>query len=180
MSKIGNKPINIPDKVAVTINGKSVSVKGPLGVLSLSVASDFINVEQVDSRLLVTRKNNVLRAKAEHGLYNSLIKNMVQGVTELYKVRLSLVGVGYRVQKKAEGLSLTLGYSHPIEVEGVKGIEFVTEGDTNIVVQGIDKQLVGQVAANIRKLRPPEPYKGKGVRYAAEHVRKKAGKAGKK
>ena len=180
MSKIGNKHIAILDKVTVDINGNTVKVKGPKGELSMTIVSDKITVEKQDNIILVKRATNDKSTKALHGLYNANITNMIKGVTQLYEVKLSLVGVGYRVQKKGEGLSMTLGFSHPVEIKAVKGIHFVLEGDTNITVQGMDKQLVGQVAADIRSIRKPEPYKGKGVRYATERVRRKAGKAGAK
>jgi large subunit ribosomal protein L6 len=180
MSKIGNKPIAIDSKVNVEINGSLVKVKGPKGELSLTLASDKIVVEKQDNIVTVKRLNEDKQAKAMHGLYNSLITNMVKGVVSGYEIPLTLVGVGYRVSKKGNGLSFTLGYSHPVEFPETPGISFVCEGDTKVIVHGIDKQLVGQVAADIRKLRPPEPYKGKGVRYTTENVRRKAGKAGKK
>lgn len=180
MSKIGNKPIAIDDKVNVEIQGANVKVKGPKGELELTLATDKVVVEKQGNILTLKRLNEDKQAKAMHGLYNSLITNMVKGVTTGYDIQLSLVGVGYRVAKKGNGLSFTLGYSHPVEVAEIKGISYTVEGDTKLVVHGIDKQLVGQVAADIRKLRPPEPYKGKGVRYADEKVRRKAGKAGKK
>ncbi|MDD5455611.1 MAG: 50S ribosomal protein L6 [Candidatus Margulisbacteria bacterium] len=180
MSKIGKKPIPITDKVNVEITGSNVKVKGPKGELSVEIHSPKISVTKTDTEILVSRSGDDKEAKTQHGLYNSIIRNMIKGVMDGYEIRLSLVGVGYRVQKKGEGLGLTLGFSHPVEVKPVKGISFVVEGDTKITVKGIDRQLVGQVAADIRKLKGPEPYKGKGVRYFDEHVRKKAGKAGKK
>lgn len=180
MSKIGNKPIVIDKSVNVDIQGSHISVRGPKGELNLTLASDKIVVEKQDNIIAVKRLNEDKQAKAMHGLYNSLITNMIKGVVTGYQVPLTLIGVGYRVAKKGNGLSFTLGYSHPVEVAETSGISFTVEGDTKLVVHGIDKQLVGQVAANIRKLRPPEPYKGKGVRYATENVRRKAGKAGKK
>ena len=180
MSKIGNKLITITDKVTVDIAGSDIHVKGPKGELNLALASDKIVVEKTDNTITVKRLTEDKATKSLHGLYNALITNMIHGVTNLYEVKLSLVGVGYRAQKKGEGLSMTLGFSHPVEIKPVKGINFVLEGDTMITVQGMDKQLVGQVAADIRSIRSPEPYKGKGVRYVGEHVRRKAGKAGKK
>ena len=180
MSKIGNKPIVIDSKVNVEIQGSAVKVVGPKGELNLKLASDKIVVEKQDNIIVVKRLNEDKQSKAMHGLYNSLITNMIKGVVAGYEISLSLIGVGYRVAKKGNGLSFTLGYSHPVEFAETSGISFTVEGDTKLVVHGIDKQLVGQVAANIRKLRPPEPYKGKGVRYANENVRRKAGKAGKK
>ncbi len=180
MSKIGNRLILVSDKVDVEISENVVTVKGPKGELKVKIASSKIVFEQQDKVITLKRMSNDKETKAMHGLYNALIANMIKGVTQHYEVKLSLVGVGYRVQKKGDGLSMTLGFSHPIEVKAVKGITFMLEGDTNIVVQGADKQLVGQVAADIRSIRKPEPYKGKGVRLSTEKVRRKAGKSGKK
>ena len=180
MSKIGNRLLAIPDKVSVNINGQSVIVKGPKGELSLMLDTPDIKVEQIEQTVKVSRMSEENEIKAKHGLYNSHIKNMIHGVSQGFEVKLSLVGVGYRVQKKGEGLGLSLGYSHPVEIKPISGISYVVEGDTKITVVGIDKYLVGQTAANIRKLRQPEPYKGKGIKYADEVVRRKAGKAGKK
>lgn len=180
MSKIGNRIIVVKDKVDVKIVDNIVTVKGPKGELNVAIATNKIVLEQGDKQIVVKRLSNDKETKAMHGLYNALITNMIQGVTQPYELKLSLVGVGYRVQKKGDGLSMTLGFSHPIEVKAVKGITFTLEGDTNILVQGADKQLVGQVAADIRSIRRPEPYKGKGVRLSTEKVRRKAGKSGKK
>ena len=180
MSKIGKKPLTIPDTVNVIVEGKQIKVKGPKGEMVLEIATEDIDVKVENKELLIERANNENKVKALHGLYSSMITNMMKGVVVEFNVRLSLVGVGYRVQKKGDGLNFTLGFSHPIEIKAVKGVNFVLEGDTNVIVQGIDKQLVGQVAANIRSLRGPEPYKGKGIRYANEKIRRKAGKAGKK
>lgn len=180
MSKIGAKPIEIKANVHVDISTEQVKVKGPKGELALEILTNLITIEQVDNNIVLKRINEEKESKAQHGLYNTLIKNMIKGVADGYERSLELVGVGYRVQKKGDGLSLSLGYSHPIEIEPIKGINFELQGDTKITVKGIDKQLVGQVAANIRKLREPEPYKGKGIKYADERIVRKAGKSAKK
>ncbi len=180
MSKIGAKPVEIRANVQVDIANNQVKVKGPKGELVLDVPTDLVTIEQVGNKVVLKRVNEEKEAKAKHGLYNTLIKNMIKGVTDGFERSLDLVGVGYRVQKKGDGLTMSLGYSHPIEVEPIKGISFELLGDTKITVKGIDKQLVGQVAANIRKLREPEPYKGKGVKYSDERIIRKAGKSAKK
>lgn len=179
MSKVGNKPIELISTVNVTISKSTIHVKGPKGELSLTIHTDKINVVQNENVLMVTRTAEDKDTKSCHGLYGSLISNMVKGVTEGFEKRLELVGVGYRAQKNGEGLNLLLGFSHPIEIKAVEGIKITAETDTSILIQGIDKYKVGQVAANIRKLKSPEPYKGKGVKYKGEYVRRKAGKAGK-
>ncbi len=179
MSKIGKKPIAISDKVQVELVDTLVKVKGPKGELELNIPTTKVTIEKKDNVILVHRNGEDKEAKARHGLYNTLIRNMVSGVTEGYEKNLELVGVGYRAMKKGNGITLALGFSHPIIIEAIEGITFELQGDTKITVKGIDKQLVGQVAANIRKLRPPEPYKGKGVKYAGEHIVRKAGKAAK-
>ena len=178
MSRIGRMPIAVPSGVTVAIQGQDVAVKGPKGELSLTVAEPIV-VEQNDGTLAVTRPDDERRSKQLHGLTRSLINNMVVGVTDGYTKTLELVGTGYRVQAKGQGLELALGFSHPVTVEAPAGITFQVETPTRFHISGIDKQLVGETAANIRKLRPPEPYKGKGVRYADEVIRRKAGKAGK-
>ncbi|MDD4526806.1 MAG: 50S ribosomal protein L6 [Candidatus Margulisbacteria bacterium] len=180
MSKIGAKPVEFKENVQVDISESNVKVKGPKGELSLDIPTTKIKIEVKDNKVILTRNVEDNEAKAQHGLYNTLIKNMVKGVSDGFERTLDLVGVGYRVQKKGEGLSLALGYSHPIEVEPIKGISFELVGDTKIIVRGIDKQLVGQVSANIRKFRLPEPYKGKGVKYSDERIIRKAGKSAKK
>jgi large subunit ribosomal protein L6 len=178
MSRIGVKPIHLPEKVTLVVEPRLAKVTGPKGELSCSLPTQ-IKVEQKDGLVSVSRKNDLPETKALHGLVRSLINNMVIGVTEGYKKELQLVGTGYRVAVHPEGLSLTLGFSHPVIVKKVPGVEFEIEGNNKIFISGIDKQLVGQVASDIRGLRPPEPYKGKGVRYANEVVLRKAGKAAK-
>jgi large subunit ribosomal protein L6 len=169
----------VPAGVDFSIAGQAVSVKGPKGTLSLTVAEP-ISVDRDDSGLVVvSRPDDERRSKALHGLTRSLVANMVTGVTDGFERKLEIVGVGYRVQAKGANLEFALGFSHPVVVTPPEGISFVVESPTKFSVTGIDKQQVGQVAANIRKLRKPEPYKGKGIRYAGEHVRRKVGKAGK-
>ncbi len=178
MSRIGRMPVTIPTGVDITIDGQTVTVKGPKGELSHTVAAP-ITVERGDVALEVKRPDDERVSRSLHGLTRTLINNMVLGVTEGYEKKLEIVGTGYRVVAKGETLEFALGYSHSITVEPPQGISFVVEAPTRFSVQGIDKQLVGEVAANIRKLRKPDPYKGKGVRYAGEHIRRKVGKAGK-
>ena len=179
MSRIGKLPIAVPSGVDVAIDGAHVTVKGPKGTLSHTVAAP-ITVEKGDGVLDVRRPDDERQSKALHGLTRTLVNNMVVGVTEGYEKKLEIVGVGYRVLSKGPTqLEFQLGYSHPITFNAPEGITFAVDGPTRLGVQGIDKQLVGEVAANIRKLRKPEPYKGKGVRYAGEHIRRKVGKAGK-
>ena len=178
MSRIGRLPIVIPSGVDVTIDGRQVHVRGPKGELSLAV-KEPIEVSQQDGVITVTRPSDDGEIRALHGLSRSLIANMVIGVTEGYRKTLEIVGVGYRVQAKGSDLEFALGFSHPVPVAAPAGITFRVETQTRFVVEGIDKQQVGEVAANIRKLRKPDPYKGKGVRYQGEQVRRKVGKAGK-
>jgi large subunit ribosomal protein L6 len=182
MSRIGKLPIPVPSGVDVQIEGataSTVTVKGPKGTLSHKVAEP-ITVEKTDGVIDVRRPDDERESKALHGLTRTLINNMVVGVTEGYEKQLEIVGVGYRVLSKGPTqLEFQLGYSHPITFDAPDGITFAVENPTRLSVAGIDKQLVGEVAANIRKLRKPEPYKGKGVRYAGEHIRRKVGKAGK-
>ena len=178
MSRIGRLPIEVPSGVEVSIEGQDVTVKGPKGTLSHSVASP-IEVVREDGVLTVTRPDDERRSRALHGLSRTLVANMVIGVTQGYSKNLEIVGVGYRVQPKGSGLEFALGFSHPVLIEAPEGIAFAVESPTKFSVSGIDKQQVGEVAANIRKLRKPDPYKGKGVRYAGEVVRRKVGKAGK-
>ena len=175
MSKIGKKNINIPEQVTVTVTNDHVLVKGPKGELKTSLVSG-IKVKTEGQEVIVERKNNLKQSRANHGLIRSLIANNIVGVTEAYKKTLKLVGTGYRVSVAGAGLSMTLGFSHPVTVDAVPGITFKIEGNDTIHVEGIDKQLVGQVSANIRGLRPPEPYLGKGIRYSDELVRTKPGK----
>ena len=180
MSRIGKIPVPIPSGVEVTIEGQNVTVKGPKGQLSHTVAEPITIRKDDDGALAVERPDDERLSKSLHGLSRTLVNNLVVGVTEGYEKKLEIVGVGYRVQAKGPTqLEFQLGYSHPIIFNAPDGITFAVEAPTRFGVQGIDKQLVGEVAANIRKLRKPEPYKGKGVRYAGEHVRRKVGKAGK-
>jgi large subunit ribosomal protein L6 len=178
MSRIGRLPVTIPSGVDVTVDGRQVTVKGPKGELS-HVVAEPITVERGEGGLEVKRPDDERDSRSLHGLTRSLINNMVLGVTEGYEKKLEIHGTGYRVQARGSNLEFALGYSHPITVEPPEGITFAVENPTRFSVQGIDKQLVGEVAANIRKLRKPDPYKGKGVRYAGEHIRRKVGKAGK-
>jgi len=178
MSRIGRMPVVVPSGVDVTISGRDVTVKGPKGILSMQVAVP-IEVKQDDGVITVTRPSDEGEIRALHGLSRSLIANMVTGVTAGYAKTLEIVGVGYRVQAKGNDLEFSLGFSHPVLVSPPEGVSFRVETPTRFVVEGIDKQRVGEVAANIRKLRKPDPYKGKGVRYAGEQIRRKAGKAGK-
>lgn len=178
MSRIGRSPIPVPSGVTVTIDGPKVSVTGPKGTLSLVVAEPII-VAQENGELAVTRPDDERASRALHGLTRTLVANMVIGVTTGYEKGLEIVGTGYRVAAKGTDLEFALGFSHPVTVKAPDGISFVVETPTKFKVTGIDKQKVGEVAANIRKIRKPEPYKGKGVRYEGEVVRRKAGKAGK-
>jgi large subunit ribosomal protein L6 len=180
MSRIGRKPIPVPSGVNIAIDGQRVSVTGPKGELSHTVAEPITVERGDDGALLVIRPNDERRAKELHGLSRTLVANMVVGVTEGYRKTLEISGTGYRVQQKGDDLEFALGFSHPVTVVPPPGITFTVERPTLFHVAGIDKQQVGEVAANIRKIRPPEPYKGKGVRYSGEVIRRKAGKAGKK
>jgi large subunit ribosomal protein L6 len=180
MSRIGKLPITVPSGVDVAVEERTVTVKGPKGSLSHTVAAPITVARGEDGALEVTRPNDERLSKSLHGLTRTLIANMVTGVTTGYEKKLEIVGVGYRVLSKGPTqLEFQLGYSHPITFNAPEGITFTVDGPTKLGVQGIDKQLVGEVAANIRKLRKPEPYKGKGVRYAGEQIRRKVGKAGK-
>jgi len=178
MSRIGKLPIPVPAGVEIKIDGQSVEVKGPKGTLSLVVAEPITAVLQ-DGAVIVARPDDERNSRSLHGLTRTLIANQIQGVTEGYTKALEIVGTGYRVTAKGSDIEFALGYSHPILVKAPAGISFTVDGNTKVSVSGIDKQAVGEVAANLRKLRKPEPYKGKGVRYAGEVVRRKAGKAGK-
>lgn len=178
MSRIGRMPIDIPGGVEVKIDGQAVTVTGPKGELSLTVASP-IEVAIEENQVVVTRPDDERNSRSLHGLTRTLIANQIIGVTQGYSKGLEVVGTGYRVQAKGEGVEFSLGFSHPVTVNPPAGITFTVEGNNKLTVSGIDKQAVGEVAANIRKIRKPEPYKGKGVRYAGEVVRRKAGKAGK-
>ncbi len=177
MSRIGKNPIEIPQGVEVKIDGQTVTVKGPKGTLT-DTFLDVVTIKQEDNKIVVTRKDDSV--KNIHGLTRTLIANMVKGVTEGFEKALEIGGVGYKAQKQGKKLILTLGFSHPVEVEEPEGITIDVPTPNNIVVKGIDKQLVGQVATNIRDYRRPEPYKGKGIKYAGERIRRKEGKAGAK
>jgi large subunit ribosomal protein L6 len=178
MSRIGRLPIEIPAGVDVAVDGSFVTVKGPKGELSLTV-KEPITVEVAENQVLVTRPNDERTSRSLHGLTRTLIANQVLGVTQGYSKGLEVVGTGYRVTARGTAVEFALGFSHPVVVEPPAGISFTVEGNNRMTVSGIDKQAVGEVAANIRKIRKPEPYKGKGVRYAGEVVRRKAGKSGK-
>ena len=180
MSRIGNAPVAVPSGVEVTIADGSITVKGPKGSLSRPIPGD-IQINNDDGTLTFERPNDERKNKALHGLTRSLVNNMVIGVTEGFKKELEIVGVGYRAEAQGpNGLRLNLGFSHPVSVSAPDGITFEVPQPTQVIVAGIDKEVVGQVAANIRSIRKPEPYKGKGVRYAGERILRKAGKAGKK
>lgn len=178
MSRIGRLPIEIPGGVEVKIDGDLVNVKGPKGELALRVASP-IEAKVEDGHVIVSRPDDERTSRALHGLTRTLINNNILGVTQGYQKSLEVVGTGYRVQSKGSGVEFAVGFSHPVIVDAPSGISFVVEGNNKLTISGIDKQQVGEVAANIRKIRPPEPYKGKGIRYSGEQVRRKAGKAGK-
>ena len=175
MSRIGKKTISIPQGINLTIDADKVTIKSPKGELVVNIPAG-IRVEKTDSEVKVTRANDQAQTRASHGLVRSLIANQIEGLTRGFKKTLKLVGTGYRVKAQGQSLSVTVGYSHPVEIKPEPGIEFKVEGNDTIIVEGIDKQLVGQVAANIRKIRPPEPYKGKGIRYEDEYVKLKPGK----
>lgn len=177
MSRVGNKPIVVPNGVEVKMEGNLVTVKGPKGSLQREF-SDVIKINLSDNEITFERPNDEPKIRALHGTTRANLNNMIVGVHEGFQKKLELVGVGYRVQASGKGLVLSLGYSHPIEIDPVEGINFVVEGNTKITVEGIDRQLVGQIAANIRAKRPPEPYKGKGVKYADEVIKRKEGKKG--
>ena len=179
MSRIGRLPIPVPSGVDVTIDGQQVTVKGPKGTLSHTVSEPITVEREDDGTLAVKRPNDERQNRALHGLTRSLVNNLVVGVTEGYEKKLEIYGVGYRVVLRGSDLEFSLGFSHPVVVEPPAGITFAVETPTRFSVSGIDKQLVGETAANIRKIRKPEPYKGKGVRYAGEVVRRKVGKTGK-
>ena len=177
MSRIGKNPIIIPEGVTVSIDESVITVKGKLGELSQEFSEVSFKIE--DSIITVERSSENKNVRAKHGLYRSLVHNMIKGVTDGFEKKLELQGVGYRGQVQGKSLVLNVGYSHQITIPAPEGINLAVEANTKVTVNGIDKQLVGQVAANIRATRPPEPYKGKGVRYEGEYVRKKAGKTGK-
>jgi len=180
MSRIGKAPITVPAGVDVTLDGRTISVKGPKGTLERQIPGT-ITITQDGDTLVCERPNDENKTKAMHGLTRSLVNNMVIGVTDGFKKELEIVGVGYRAEAQGpNGLRLNLGFSHSVDVKAPEGIAFEVPAQTQVVITGIDKEVVGQVAANIRSIRKPEPYKGKGVRYAGERVVRKAGKAGKK
>jgi large subunit ribosomal protein L6 len=178
MSRIGRQPIEVPSGVDVRVEGSVVTVRGPRGELSQRVHPEMRIVEE-DGSVRVERPSDEGFHRSLHGLTRSLIANMVEGVTKGYEKRLQIVGVGYRASMKGKALELSVGYSHPVTIPAIEGIEFEVPTPTSLIIRGSDKQLVGEVAANVRKVRKPEPYKGKGIRYENEHVRKKAGKAAK-
>jgi large subunit ribosomal protein L6 len=179
MSRIGKRPIPVPPKVTVTISGQHVAVKGPKGELSRTLPPEVEVVQEGDT-VLVNRRNESRPARQRHGLCRTLIANMVEGVSQGFQKRLEIQGVGYRAQVQGRNLVLNVGYSNPVQIEPPDGIQVAVENNTNVIVSGIDKEIVGNTTAQIRAVRPPEPYKGKGIRYAGEVVRRKAGKAGKK
>ncbi len=180
MSRIGKLPIAVPSGVDVAIDGRDVTVKGPKGSLTLAVAAPIEVNRAEDGTLKVIRPDDERSSRALHGLTRTLIANMVTGVTQGYEKKLEIVGTGYRVVAKGANLEFALGFSHPVLVEPPEGVTFTVEAPTRFSVSGIDKQKVGEVAANLRKLRKPDPYKGKGVRYAGEQIKRKVGKAGKR
>ncbi|MGL4306088.1 MAG: 50S ribosomal protein L6 [Mycobacteriaceae bacterium] len=179
MSRIGKHPVTVPAGVDVTIDGQTVSVKGPKGSLGLTIAEPITVERTEDGSIAVNRPDDERRSKALHGLSRTLVANLVTGVTEGYTTKMEIFGVGYRVALKGKDLEFALGYSHPVPIEAPEGITFAVESPTKFSVSGIDKQKVGQIAANIRRLRRPDPYKGKGVRYEGEQIRRKVGKTGK-
>lgn len=178
MSRIGRKPITIPAGVEVVVDGQKVKAKGPKGELS-GVFVDEMKIEHIDNEIQVTRPSDEPVHRSLHGLTRSLINNMVVGVSEGFSKTLDIVGVGYKATKKGEGLEIAAGYSHPVIVDAIKGINFEVPMPTRIVISGADKQMVGEVAANIRSIRKPEPYKGKGIKYQDERIRRKVGKTAK-
>ena len=179
MSRIGKRPIPVPQKVTVTIAGQDVAVKGPKGELARTLPPE-VEVLQEGETVLVNRRNESRNARQRHGLCRTLVANMVEGVSQGFQKRLEIQGVGYRAQVQGRNLILNVGYSNPVQIEPPEGIQIAVENNTNVLVTGINKELVGNTAAKIRAVRPPEPYKGKGIRYVGEVVRRKAGKAGKK
>jgi len=179
MSRIGKQPIPIPAGVEVTIDGQNVSVKGPKGTLQHDVAEPIRVSRDDDGAIVVTRPDDERRSRSLHGLSRTLVSNLVTGVTDGYTTKMEIFGVGYRVQLRGSNLEFALGYSHPVVIEAPDGITFAVETPTKFSISGIDKQKVGQISANIRRLRRPDPYKGKGVRYEGEQVRRKVGKTGK-
>jgi len=179
MSRIGKQPVLVPAGVDVVIDGQSVSVKGPKGTLGLLVAEPITVARSDDGTILISRPDDERRSRSLHGLSRTLVANLITGVTEGYTTKMEIFGVGYRVQQKGSNLEFALGYSHPVIIEAPEGITFAVESPTKFSVSGIDKQKVGQISSNIRRLRRPDPYKGKGVRYEGEQIRRKVGKTGK-
>jgi large subunit ribosomal protein L6 len=179
MSRIGKRPIEIPAKVTVTLEGQSVAVKGPKGELHRVLPPEVI-LEQQDQTIIVSRRDESRNARQRHGLCRTLVANMVEGVSQGFEKKLQIIGVGYRAQVQGKNLVLNVGYSNPVTIEPPDGIQVAVENNTNVTVSGISKEVVGNTAATIRAVRPPEPYKGKGIRYDGEQVRRKVGKAGKK
>jgi large subunit ribosomal protein L6 len=179
MSRIGRKPIPLPKGVTATVDGLTVVIKGPKGTLTRTVHRDM-RVAQEDGQLVVNRPSDGREHRSLHGLTRALIANMVEGVTQGFRKQLELHGVGYKAEAQAKGVKLVVGLSHPVQFPAPQGVQISVENNTLVKIEGIDKELVGQVAAEIRRVRPPEPYKGKGIRYQGEHVRRKAGKAGAK
>jgi large subunit ribosomal protein L6 len=179
MSRIGKLPVVVPSGVEVNIDGQAVAVKGPKGNLSLTVAEPIVVTKGDDGAINVTRPNDERRSRALHGLSRTLVQNLIVGVTEGYTTKMEIFGVGYRVALKGKDLEFSLSYSHPVLIEAPEGITFAVETPTKFSISGIDKQKVGQIAANIRRLRKSDPYKGKGIRYEGEQVRRKVGKTGK-
>ena len=179
MSRIGKQPVPVPTGVDVTIDGQNLSVKGPKGTLSLSVSEPISVSRNDDGAIVVTRPNDERRSRSLHGLSRTLVANLVTGVTEGYTTKMEIFGVGYRVVAKGENLEFALGYSHPVLITAPDGVTFAVETPTKFSISGIDKQKVGQIAANIRRLWKNDPYKGKGIRYAGEKIRRKVGKTGK-
>ena len=178
MSRVGKAPVAVPSGVTININGQSVEVKGPKGTLSQDIPAP-ITVAQEGEELVVSRPDDHRKNRSLHGLSRSLVFNMIEGVTKGYTINMEIFGVGYRVQLKGKNLEFALGYSHPVLMEAPEGITFAVDGNTKFSIAGIDKQQVGQIAANIRRLRKDDPYKGKGIRYEGEQVRRKVGKTGK-
>ncbi|MBJ8338690.1 MULTISPECIES: 50S ribosomal protein L6 [Antrihabitans] len=179
MSRIGKLPITVPAGVDVNIDGQNVAVKGPKGSLALTVAEPISIAKGEDGALSVTRPDDERRSRALHGLTRTLVANLITGVTQGYTRKMEIHGVGYRVALKGQNLEFALGYSHPVPIEAPEGITFAVETPTRFSISGIDKQKVGQISANIRRLRRPDPYKGKGIRYEGEQIRRKVGKTGK-
>ncbi|AMO60163.1 LSU ribosomal protein L6P [Mycolicibacterium phlei] len=179
MSRIGKQPVPVPAGVDVSINGQNVSVKGPKGTLELEIAEPIKVSRDEDGAIVVTRPDDERRSRSLHGLSRTLVANLITGVTEGYTTKMEIHGVGYRVQQKGNDLEFALGYSHPVTINAPEGVTFAVESPTKFSISGIDKQKVGQVAANIRRLRKSDPYKGKGIRYEGEQIRRKVGKTGK-